>query len=468
MEGLVTTPESRPVPPIQLPTAAVGRRELLRVGALSILGCAGGDAFGRRTATAATAALPADGWQRQCIFILLQGGASHIDLWDPKPRAVAEIRGPYRPIATSAPGIEFGELMERSATVADKLCVIRSMTHKFSNHIAGTYITLTGSNNQRDQDREAHSDDFPGPGAVLNALQTSAPGVPRSVSLPNWLSIPGPSNRMPGQYGGFLGAVHDPFIIEGDPNAAGYKPLALTPPEGMTNDRLGNRLELNRRLDGVARLLEKDTRQQYDRLQQSAYDLVTDGRFRRALDLSEEPTSVREAYGRTKFGQSLLLARRLVEVGVQFVAYNAFNQEWDTHGGLVGRYSQIVPPMDRAFAALVADLADRGLLERTLVVWTSEFGRTSFHQTADHPGREHHNLVFSSWMAGGGIRGGIVHGKSDEHGILPVEGAVHTHDLHATMLAALGLDHERLTFRHAGRDYRLTDVAGRVVRDVLG
>ena len=363
------------MPSMQVP-AAVGRRELLRVGALSILGCAGGDAFGRRVATAATVAPPADGWQRQCIFILLQGGASHIDLWDPKPRAVAEIRGPFRPIATTVPGIEFGELMERSATVADKLCVIRSMTHKFSNHIAGTYITLTGSNNQRDQDREAHSDDFPGPGAVLNALQTSPPGVPRSVSLPNWLSIPGPSNRMPGQYGGFLGAVHDPFIIEGDPNLSGYKPLALTPPEGMTNDRLGNRLELNRRLDGVARLLEKDTREQYDRLQQSAYDLVTDGRFRRALDLSEEPARVRDAYGRTKFGQSLLLARRLVEVGVQFVAHHAFNQEWDTHGGLLGRYQQIVPPMDRAFAALVADLADRGLLERTLVVNTGEFGRT--------------------------------------------------------------------------------------------
>ena len=437
MEGLVTTPESRPVPPIQLPTAAVGRRELLRVGALSILGCAGGDAFGRRTATAATAALPADGWQRQCIFILLQGGASHIDLWDPKPRAVAEIRGPYRPIATAAPGIEFGELMERSATVADKLCVIRSMTHKFSNHIAGTYITLTGSNNQRDQDREAHSDDFPGPGAVLNALQTSAPGVPRSVSLPNWLSIPGPSNRMPGQYGGFLGAVHDPFIIEGDPNAAGYKPLALTPPEGMTNDRLGNRLELNRRLDGVARLLEKDTRQQYDRLQQSAYDLVTDGRFRRALDLSEEPAQVREAYGRTKFGQSLLLARRLVEVGVQFVAYNAFNQEWDTHGGLVGRYSQIVPPMDRAFAALVADLADRGLLERTMVVNTGEFGRTpGINKDA---GRDHWPNVYSTVLAGGGVRGGVVYGAGDSKGAEPADRPVTPGDVLATVYDRLGI-----------------------------
>ena len=422
--------------PMQVP-AAVGRRELLRVGALSILGCAGGDAFGRRVATAATAGPPADGWQRQCIFILLQGGASHIDLWDPKPRAVAEIRGPFRPIATTVPGIEFGELMERSATVADKLCVIRSMTHKFSNHIAGTYITLTGSNNQRDQDREAHSDDFPGPGAVLNALQTSPPGVPRSVSLPNWLSIPGPSNRMPGQYGGFLGAVHDPFIIEGDPNMSGYKPLALTPPEGMTNDRLGNRLELNRRLDGVARLLEKDTREQYDRLQQSAYDLVTDGRFRRALDLSEEPASVRDAYGRTKFGQSLLLARRLIEVGVQFVAHNAFNQEWDTHGGLLGRYQQIVPPMDRAFAALVADLADRGLLERTLVVNTGEFGRTpGINKDA---GRDHWPNVYSTVLAGGGVRGGVVYGASDSKGGEPADRPVTPADVLATVYDRLGI-----------------------------
>lgn len=425
------------MPSIQLPTAGLDRRELLRVGALSILGCAGGDAFGRRTATAATAAPPPDGWQRQCIFILLQGGASHIDLWDPKPRAVAEIRGPFRPIATTVSGIEFGELMERSATVADKLCVIRSMTHKFSNHIAGTYITLTGSNNQRDQDREAHSDDFPGPGAVLNALQTSAPGVPRSVSLPNWLSIPGPSNRMPGQYGGFLGAVHDPFIIEGDPNSTGYKPLALTPPEGMTNDRLGNRLELNRRLDGVARLLEKDTRQQYDRLQQSAYDLVTDGRFRRALDLSEEPTSVREAYGRTKFGQSLLLARRLVEVGVQFVAYNAFNQEWDTHGGLVGRYAQIVPPMDRAFAALVADLADRGLLERTMVVNTGEFGRTpGINKDA---GRDHWPQAQSILLAGGGYRHGQVIGSTNDKGEYPTSRKIGVEDFCAIVYHSMGL-----------------------------
>ncbi|MFM9010656.1 MAG: DUF1501 domain-containing protein [Planctomycetota bacterium] len=417
------------------PSPGAPRRELLRVGALSILG--GVLADGRVAARAEALPAAADGWKRHCIFILLQGGPSHIDLWDPKPEAVAEIRGPWRPIETTVPGIRFGEPMERAATVAERLCVIRSMTHRFSNHIAGTYVTLTGSTQQPDQDREAHADDFPGPGAVLNALQASIPGVPRSVSLPNWLSIPGPSNRMPGQYGGFLGAVHDPFLVEGDPSAAGYRPLALALDAGMTVDRLGRRLALHRSLDGAARLLEAGLRRQYDRLQESAYDLVADGRFRRALDLSEETDAVRDAYGRTKFGQSLLVARRLVEAGVQFVAYNAFNQEWDTHGGLLGRYRQIVPPMDRGFAALVADLAARGLLERTLVVNTGEFGRTpTINKDA---GRDHWPNVYSAVLAGGGVRGGVVLGASDSKGAEPADAPVSPADLLATVYDRLGI-----------------------------
>lgn len=417
------------------PLSAASRREIFRIGALSILG--GATADGRVSARAESLPAADDGWKRHCIFMLLQGGPSHIDLWDPKPAAVAEIRGPWRPIDTVVPGIRFGELMERSASIADRLYVIRSMTHRFSNHIAGTYVTLTGSTKQPDQDREAHSEDFPGPGAVLNALQASTPGVPRSVSLPNWLSIPGPSNRMPGQYGGFLGAVHDPFIVEGDPNAVGYAPLALALPDGMTTDRLGRRLSLNRSLDHAARLLEAGLRRQYDRLQESAYDLVADGRFRRALDLSVEPESVRDAYGRTKLGQSLLLARRLVEAGVQFVAYNAFNQEWDTHGGLLGRYKQIVPPMDRGFAALVADLSGRGLLERTLVVNTGEFGRTpAINKDA---GRDHWPNVYTTVLAGGGVRGGVVHGASDTKGAEPADAPVSPADLLATVYERLGI-----------------------------
>ncbi|MFZ4733479.1 MAG: DUF1501 domain-containing protein [Pirellulales bacterium] len=428
-----------------------GRRELLRIGGVSILGALAG---GHRIAAAA--GTPA---ARRCIFMLLQGGASHIDLWDPKPLAVPEIRGPFRPIATAVPGIQFGELMEATAAVADRLCVIRSMTHRFSNHIAGTYVTLTGSNAQPDQDREAHADDFPGPAAVLDALQEPVPGVPRAVSLPNWLSIPGPSNRMPGQYGGFLGSRHDPFVVEGDPNAPAFKPLSLSLADGMTEERLARRISLSRQLDGAARLLEGQLATRYDQLTESAYDLVTDGRVRRALDLGAESAAIRDRFGRTKIGQSLLLARRLVEAGVQFVAYNAFNQEWDTHGGLLGRYRQIVPPMDHAFAALVADLSERGLLADTLVVNTGEFGRTP--QINKDAGRDHWPAVYTTVLAGGGIRGGVVHGASDSKGAEVAESPVAPADVLATMYERLGIAPHTVLRDRLDRPIQLSD--GRVL-----
>ncbi|MBM3954975.1 MAG: DUF1501 domain-containing protein [Planctomycetes bacterium] len=434
-----------------------GRRELVRIGGVSVLaGIGAGSSSRRATAAAGTAASPR---AARCIYMLLQGGASHIDLWDPKPLAVAEIRGPFRPIATAVPGIQFGELLEASAAVADRLCVIRSMTHRFSNHIAGTYVTLTGSTAQPDQDREAHSDDFPGPAAVLDALQAPVPGVPRAVSLPNWLSIPGPSNRMPGQYGGFLGAVHDPFVIEGDPAAPAFKPLSLSLADGMTGPRLARRLDLSRRLDSAARLLQRQLATRYDQLAASAYDLVTDGRVRRALDLADEPAASRDRYGRTKIGQSLLLARRLAEAGVQFVAYNAFNQEWDTHGGLLGRYRQIVPPMDRAFGALVADLAERGLLADTLVVNTGEFGRTpTINKDA---GRDHWPNAYTTVLAGGGVAGGRVVGASDSKGAEVADTPVTPADVLATMYAALGVPPDTVLRDRLDRPIKLSE--GRVL-----
>ena len=404
----------------------LGRRELLRVGALSLLG-----------ATAAARAASGATKQRNCIFILLQGGASHHDLWDPKPAAASDIRGPFQTIDTNVPGMQFTEMLPGSARIADKLCVVRSMTHQFTNHIAGTYVTLTGSTNQPDRDREAHADDFPGPGAVLNHLQKEQASVPRSVSLPNWLSIPGPSNRMPGQFGGFLGSVNDPFLIEGDPAAAEYRPLALSLPEGLSAERLSGRLSLLNQLDSAARLLEGELNQRYNYVQHSAYEMVADGRVRRALDLTAEPTAVRERYGRNKFGQSLLLARRLIEAGVQFVAYNCFNQEWDTHGDLPRRYGQIVPPMETAFSALVADLAARGLLDSTIVVNTGEFGRTPKINPA--AGRDHWPNVYSTVLAGGGFRGGYIHGASDAKGAEVLTQPIAPADLLATVYRQMGI-----------------------------
>ncbi|NDA69327.1 MAG: DUF1501 domain-containing protein, partial [Verrucomicrobia bacterium] len=192
-----------------------------------------------------------------------------------------------------------------------------------------------------------------------------------------------------------------------------------------------------------------------------------------AFDLSRETDATLKLYGLTRgantgFGWQCLVARRLAERGVRFLELIDVGSSgnWDSHGNMAD-HERLAKAIDQPIAALITDLKQRGMLERTLLVWTSEFGRTPFHQKADHPGREHHNLVFTSWMAGGGVKGGLAYGKSDEHGILPAEGAVHTHDLHATMLHLLGLDHERLTYRYAGRDFRLTDVAGEVVRPIL-
>ena len=192
-----------------------------------------------------------------------------------------------------------------------------------------------------------------------------------------------------------------------------------------------------------------------------------------AFDLSGESDNSLEMYGLQRgqtsgFGWQCLMARRLAERGVRFIELIdvGSNGNWDSHGNMAD-HEKLAMKIDKPIAGLLADLKQRGMLERTLVVWTTEFGRTPFNTTANHAGREHHNFCFSSWMAGGGVKGGIVHGKSDSHGILGVENTAHTHDLHATMLHLLGIHHEHLTYRHSGRDFRLTDVHGRVLQDII-
>ncbi|MFP6674203.1 MAG: DUF1501 domain-containing protein [Pirellulaceae bacterium] len=432
----------------------LSRRGLLKLGSLSVATS--------MVPRAARAAAGTESQAKHCIFIMLQGGPSHIDLWDPKPTASTDVRGPFTTIPTSVPGIQFGEPMSETSKVAHHLAVIRSMTHKFTNHIAGTYVTLTGSTNQPDRDREAHADDFPGPAAVLNLVAAGQRGIPTAVSLPGWLSIPGPSNRMPGQYGGFLGSVYDPFLLEGDPQKPDYRPLALGLPEDVTRQRLVERMTLSKQLDRTAHWIEAELNQQVDRLTESAYTLVSDGRLQRALDLSSESAATKAKYGDSRIGQSLLIARRLVEIGVPYVAYNAFNQEWDTHGNLKARYQQIVPPTDRAFAALIQDLNDRGLLDDTLVVNTGEFGRTP--KVNNKNGRDHWPNAYSTVLAGGGIRGGLSWGQTDRQGGEVLEAAVNPCDVLATMWRQLRLDPRTEIRDRLGRPHLISN--GRVLREL--
>lgn len=409
----------------------VARREFLRWGAVTFGGGLSLLNPGKANSSTETSSDTA------VIFVLLQGGPSHIDLWDPKPSAGSDVRGPFSSIGTPIPGVRFGELMSASAKVADRLTLIRSMTHPFTNHIAGTYVTLTGSNDQRDQDREAHPDDFPGPGAIAEHLFPGKPAVPSSVSLPNWLSIPGPSNRMPGQYGGFLGSVRDPFLLEGDPQSDSFDPLGMRSGATLSNARFEDRRGLLQELDRTQRWLDDSRLMEVARFRGSAFELLADGKFTRALDLTEEPEQVRDRYGRNRLGQSLLLARRLVESGVRWIAVNEFNQKWDTHGDLQNRYRDIVPPMDRAFASLIEDLSARGLLDKTLVVLGGEFGRTP--RINDLAGRDHWPNAYSMVLAGGRTRGGTVIGETDRQGAEVLSGRVTPADLLATAWQHLGI-----------------------------
>lgn len=406
------------------------RRTVLKLGALSILGSP--QVLAKET-----------GSEKRCVYILLQGAPSHIDLWDPKPNAPAEIRGVFQPIETKIPGCLFGSLLQNSARIADKLAVVRSMTHQFTNHIAGTYVMMTGSVVQPDADREAHAEDFPGPGAVLNYLRSGNIGqgnskVPVSVSLPNWLSIPGPSNRMPGQYGGFLGSAYDPFLIQGEPQKKDFRPLNLTLPPEIPLERFQRRGDLLSVIDQTAREMEVAATRTHDRLYSVAQDLLTNPQVRDALDLSRESDQIRDRYGRSKIGQSLLLARRLLEAGVTLVAFNEFNQGWDHHGDIENNLKIKVPPMEQAFAALIEDLEERGMLDSTLVINSGEFGRTPVINP--QRGRDHWPNAYTTVLAGGGIRGGQVVGSTDARGAEVASKPISPADLLATLWTSLGID----------------------------
>jgi hypothetical protein len=433
------------------------RREVVRIGGLSLAGT-----LAPRVARSVTAE-ESPRLKKRCIFLMLQGGPSHLDLWDPKPNAGREVRGPFQTTSTRLPGVAFGELIPGQASIADQLTIIRSMTHQFTNHIAGTYITLTGSTNQQDRDREAHPDDFPGPGAILNHLRPSQNSIPSSISLPNWLSIPGPSNRMPGQYGGFLGPVCNPFLVEGDPNQNDFNPLSLQLTSDMNLPRLNDRRSLLQQLDHAARWLAPDKVEESSRLNHSAYELVTDGRIRDALSLSEVSDSDRERYGRNKLGQSLLLAKRLSQAGVPWVGYNEFNQKWDTHGGLKGRYEQIVPPLDQAFTALIRDLKQEGLLDETIVVLAGEFGRTP--KVNDGAGRDHWPNAYSIVMAGGGLQSGLVFGTTDNQGAEVLSDAVSPADVLATVWHLMGLDPQTTMYDRLERPHLVS--SGRIRKELL-
>jgi hypothetical protein len=401
------------------------------------------------------------GRARSIILIFNGGAPSHIDLWDPKPEASSETRGIFAPLATDVDGLRVTELLPRMAKRMRKVALIRSVHHEHSSHNGGMHWANVGRPYRTDSTLINPSrSDLPGVGTLVGWLAQRdgfAQGVPPYVITP----FPTCDSKVyitPGQNGACLGPRFDPFVLDDDPNAAQFsvRDLALDP--ALSPERLRERLALLNDFTQVAAPVYARGSVELDAFHEQAAALLQSGKAAEAFDLSKEPGSVRERYGRHSWGQSHLLARRLVEAGTRFVTtVNGPSIIWDTHkDNFNGLQNKLVPPMEQAFAALLDDLEERGLLESTLVVWMGEFGRTP--KINVDAGRDHWPGCYSVLMAGGGLRGGMVLGASDSIGARPAERPVTPADIHASMFAALGYDPGAITYKSPdGRPIRLTE-----------
>jgi len=421
----------------------LSRRQLLQVGGFGLLGLSlphylRASAQGR----------PARA--KSVIFLHQFGGPSHLDTFDMKPAAPEAIRGEYRPSATKVPGLHVCERLPGLARVADKITLVRSLHHSMKNHNSATYYSLTGHAPPVDDIRLRDSPElYPAYGSVVDRLAPVRQGMPTFVAFPYVLRD---GSITPGQHASFLGKVHNPLLITENPNGPDFRLPELSLPANLSLRRLENRRQVLRMIDQQTELLEYSaTAKGIDVFYDKALTLLTTPRLKKAFDLSAEPAQVRDRYGRTTYGQSCLLARRLVEAGAKFInvyfAASIGGQKasggWDTHGfGGKPMYpilkDYLLPITDQAVPALLEDLDSRGLLADTLVVWMGEFGRSP--RINKMAGRDHWPTCYTAMLAGAGVKRGFVYGSSDKHGAYPANDPVRPDDLAATIFALLGID----------------------------
>jgi hypothetical protein len=400
------------------------------------------------------------GRARSVIVLYLHGGHAQQETWDPKPNGPAPARGEFGAIATSVPGVHVSELLPLSARLMHKLTVIRSLSHANANHVQASLSAMTGHAHppaaESRGDFPPSPSDFPPFGAVLNQLRPAA-------SLPTWVQV-GPLMRrnngtvLHGQLPGFLGARHSPLVIDQDLTPASVRVDAVSPSADVPLLRLQGRGRLLEQVDAQRRQLDQAAQvQAYDAFHRRAFNLLSSAATARAFNLSAEPAPVRERYGRTQFGQCCLLARRLAEAGVPIINVHYCHTpvgSWDTHSRHFSQmHDALCPTLDRAFAALVSDLDQRGLLDQTLVLATAEFGRTPRVNTA--AGRDHWPWVYSVAMAGGGTAPGVVYGASDGIAAYPTAQPHDPRDLAATVYHLLGVPQDTIIHDQTGRPHAL-------------
>lgn len=417
------------------PPLSLNRRQLLQAGGIGLLNLTlpallRADQGGRTKARADS-----------CIIIFLNGGPSHLDMWDMKPNAPAEVRGTFKPMATTLPGVTLCEHLPRLARHMHRCTLVRSVHHSVNiAHSAAAYTALTG-HDRGDTGRPITTgpDDHPAIGAVVGRLRPPAGNFVPYVSMPYMTSEAAGGPPQPGFFGGWLGRNGDPLFLNRNPDDANFTMPEFNLRSDMPGGRLKGRQDLARRLasqpPGPRQL------QDMDGFQARAFDVLTSPATRKAFRIELEPAPLRDAYGRNLYGQSVLLARRLIEAGTRVACVAWSNGSWDTHQDNFSRLKDpLLPQMDMGVASLLGDLAQRGMLERTLVAVMGEFGRTP--KISANGGREHCSSCYTLLLAGGGIKPAFVHGSSDRIGANPSSAPVFPADIIATIYDNLGIDHQ--------------------------
>src|SRR5229473_1328848 len=446
------------------------RRDFLHAGSLSMLGLTLPGWFSLRALTQPGS--PAGAVRDKdvnCIMLFLVGGPSHIDTWDPKPNAPAEIRGPFKPIDTAAPGMQITEIFPKMAKHGEKFSLIRSVYH------TATAVHDTGHQMMQTGRLFTGGIEHPHMGCVLGYLKGQRGEVPAHVLIPKPIGRTG-GNLPHGQNAGYLGKQYDPFILNADPSDPKFKVPDLLPPEYISAVRAQRRQKMREAVEGGLAAFEKNAQaKQLDDNFNLAYRLMSSKEAREAFALDKEPASMRDRYGRTRFGQSCLLARRLIEAGVRFVTVNMFETvfdeiTWDIHGSRpftdINEMAKLVAPnFDQAFSMLLDDLKERGLLETTMVTAMGEFGRTPKINPAG--GRDHHPGVWTIVMGGGPIKGGQVVGESDELGYIPKTRPVTPGEVAATIYHGLGFDPHRELPGPQNRPIPLADYSLQPIKELF-
>jgi hypothetical protein len=429
----------------------ITRRDLVKVGAISFLGLTLPEFLALKADAAANGPAAKTGKQARdtsVILLWMGGGPSHIDTFDPKPKADVSIRGPFEPMETNVPDVFISQYLPKLSRLADRMAILRSVSHGDGAHERAQHYLQTGY-------LPLPTMEFPSYGAVI----AHEKGI--TNNLPPYVTMLGGSE---GMGAGFLGGSYNPFYA-GNPADGNYHVQDLVLPSGVTPARLERRRRLLAAIDSL-KGAQSDAVKSMDTFVDRAYGLVTSKQSQMAFEIQREDPKLRDEYGRSGFGQSCLLARRLVESGVHFVTITMGG--WDTHENNFGSLqNSLLPDLDRGFSALLRDLHQRGLLESTLVVWMGEFGRTPTINKNANPGRDHWPNAMSVVMAGGGVKGGQVVGATDERGMGPASRPIHVEDIAATIYHAVGLDPTKEYVTPTGRPIRLANDPGTVIRELF-